>query len=74
MSGFDWPILMRAGLQGLGLKPGDFWQLTPVELKLMLAREPSATPLLRSQLDELLQVYPDHDGRKTEGKLSNECN
>ena len=24
---FDWPGLMRAGMQGLGLKPHEFWAL-----------------------------------------------
>jgi uncharacterized phage protein (TIGR02216 family) len=35
----DWPGLMRAGLHGLGLRPVEFWALTPVELMLMLGRE-----------------------------------
>lgn len=32
----DWPALMRAGVQGLGLQPDAFWRLTPAELQLML--------------------------------------
>ncbi|MCT4684014.1 MAG: phage tail assembly chaperone, partial [Roseicyclus sp.] len=34
--GFDWPALMRVGLQGLGLAPAVFWALTPAELLMML--------------------------------------
>ncbi len=32
MSGFDWPGLMRAGIGALGLRPDQFWRLTPAEL------------------------------------------
>ncbi|MEL6587049.1 MAG: phage tail assembly chaperone, partial [Pseudomonadota bacterium] len=33
---FDWPLLMQAGLRGLGLKPSEFWNLTPAELAFLL--------------------------------------
>lgn len=60
MSGFDWPTLMQAGLQGLGLHPQEFWRLTPVELKTLLGAAPEATSRLgRARLDELLAAYPD---------------
>ncbi|MCP3969409.1 MAG: phage tail assembly chaperone [Rhodobacteraceae bacterium] len=61
MSSFDWSGLMRAGLRGLGLKPGDFWQLTPVELMLMLGRDGGDAPLNRARLTELAQAFPDKD-------------
>jgi NlpC/P60 family putative phage cell wall peptidase/uncharacterized phage protein (TIGR02216 family) len=32
----DWPVLMRAGMRGLGLKPWEFWDLTPAELQILL--------------------------------------
>lgn len=64
MSGpVDWTALMRAGLRGLGLRPGEFWALTPAELRLMLGRETAARPLARDRLNELLRAYPD----RTEG-------
>ena len=57
--GFDWPVLMRAGMQGLGLAPGAFWALTPAELRLMLGHEGGAAPLSRAGLDALVAAYPD---------------
>jgi uncharacterized phage protein (TIGR02216 family) len=56
---FDWPALMRAGLQGLGLTPDAFWRLTPVELLLMLGDAPDAAPLRRAGLEALLARFPD---------------
>ena len=57
MTGFDWPVLMRAGLQGLRLNPEAFWALTPAELRLMLGQ--GATPMNRAGLEALLAAYPD---------------
>ncbi|CUH62992.1 hypothetical protein TG4357_00416 [Thalassovita gelatinovora] len=62
MNRFDWPGLMRAGLQGLRLRPWEFWALTPAELALMLGHGSGAAPLGRARLDELLRIYPDHKG------------
>lgn len=59
MSGLDWPGLMRAGMHGLGLKPCDFWALTPAELALMLGREAGRPPLSRARLAELARKWPD---------------
>jgi uncharacterized phage protein (TIGR02216 family) len=59
MSGIDWPGLMRAGLQGLGLRPDQFWRLTPVELRMMLGADALVPPLTRARLDELAAAYPD---------------
>lgn len=60
-SGLDWPGLMRAGLGDLGLKPWEFWALTPAELALMLGVDPmaSAGGMNRARLDELLARFPD---------------
>lgn len=59
----DWPGLMRAGLHGLGLTPGAFWALTPVELMLMLGRAPSApgsgSGMTRAGLADLMARFPD---------------
>ena len=62
MSGFDWPALMRAGMRGLGLRPAEFWALTPAELLLMLGEGAGSVPLSRARLDELSRAYPDSRG------------
>jgi uncharacterized phage protein (TIGR02216 family) len=63
MSAFDWPGLMRAGMQGLGLRPGEFWRLTPMELMLMLGRDGgSDAPLSRTRLEDLARAFPDTGG------------
>lgn len=62
MKGFDWPLLMRAGLRGLGLRPAEFWALTPAELVVMLGGGDGAAPLSRSRLEELARAFPDNDG------------
>lgn len=59
MSGFDWPALMRAGMQGLRLTPEMFWRLTPVELRLMLGQGGATTSLGRAGLETLLAAWPD---------------
>jgi uncharacterized phage protein (TIGR02216 family) len=61
----DWAGLMRAGLRGLGLRPAEFWALTPVELALMLgARTGGPGPMMRARLDELAARYPDKAGEQ----------
>ena len=59
MTGFDWPALMRAGLQGLGLKPDQFWALTPAELRLMLGEGGAQSPMARKGLEVLMDAFPD---------------
>ena len=59
MSRFDWPALMRAGV-ALGLKPVEFWRLTPAELSMLLGREGGAAPLSRAGLEALAAAFPDH--------------
>jgi uncharacterized phage protein (TIGR02216 family) len=56
---FDWPTLMRAGLRGLGLKPWEFWALTPAELAMLLGEGSGAKPMGRQRLDELMAAFPD---------------
>ena len=58
MSGFDWPGLLRAGVQRLGLRPHEFWALTPAELALMLG-ETGQAPMARARLEELARAFPD---------------
>lgn len=57
--GLDWPGLMRAGMAGLGLRPDEFWRLTPAELALMLGDPADARPMGRAQLDDLRRRWPD---------------
>ncbi|MBE9635711.1 rcc01693 family protein [Salipiger mangrovisoli] len=59
MTGFDWPALLRTGLCGLGLRPEEFWLLTPAELRLMLGEESGARPMGRARLEELIAAFPD---------------
>jgi len=63
----DWPGLMRAGMRGLGLRPHEFWALTPAELELMLGRPGGVAPLVRTRLDELMQAFPDAERDKRDG-------
>ena len=65
---FDWPSLMRAGLQGLGLQPSAFWRLTPAELQMMLGQFRAEVPLSRDRLNALLTAYPDEaEGKRHDG-------
>jgi uncharacterized phage protein (TIGR02216 family) len=68
--GIDWAGLIRAGLTpapaGLGLRPAEFWALTPVELRLMLGRDGGAPPMTRARLAELAAAFPDKR-RETDG-------
>jgi len=61
MSGarFDWPALMQAGMRGLGLRPHEFWALTPAELELMLGERAGIAPLQRGGLEALMADFPD---------------
>lgn len=52
---------MRAGVQGLGLKPEEFWALTPAELQLMMGEAERQGPLLSAGLDALMAAYPDDE-------------
>lgn len=65
--GFDWPQLMRAGMRGLGLKPSEFWALTPAELQFLLGPEAARAPMGRARLDELLTAFPDERGEMRDG-------
>lgn len=67
MSRFDWPSLMRAGIRGLGLRPAEFWALTPAELHLLLGQA-GAGALGRRQLDALMSAYPDNRSEGREGQ------
>ncbi|MEO0859910.1 MAG: rcc01693 family protein [Pseudomonadota bacterium] len=57
---FDWPLLMQAGLRGLGLKPSEFWNLTPAELAFLLGEGGGRMPMDRAGLDALAARFPDN--------------
>lgn len=57
--GLDWPGLMRAGIRGLGLRPDQFWALTPAELALMLGVEAGSPAMTRDRLAQLAERFPD---------------
>lgn len=56
---FDWPVLMAAGMRGLGLRPAEFWALTPAELAFLLGQEGGQLPMDRAGLDALAARFPD---------------
>ena len=59
MSGFDWPGMLRVAIRDLGLKPGEFWALTPAEFWLLLGPDAAEMPMGRGRLDELARAFPD---------------
>ncbi|MFN4099530.1 MAG: rcc01693 family protein [Pararhodobacter sp.] len=66
MTRLDWPGLMRAGMHGLGLRPAEFWALTPAELMIMLGRDDAARGgFTRARLDALIEQFPDKPGPDT---------
>ncbi|MGC1495652.1 MAG: rcc01693 family protein [Sulfitobacter sp.] len=67
--GLDWPALMRAGLQGLRLRPAEFWALTPGELQLMLGASGNDAPLLSDGLAALMAAYPDKEKGTRDGRF-----
>lgn len=67
--GLDWPGLMRAGLRGLGLRPDQFWSLTPAELALMLGIEGTAPGMTRGRLAELAARFPDRTARPDDDNI-----
>lgn len=61
----DWRSLMLFGVGQLGLSPGDFWDLTPVELLLAAGIAPGSSPsMTRNELDALKAQFPDLDRGK----------
>lgn len=61
MSAFAWPVLLKAGLQGLRLTPDQFWKLTPGELRILLGQGGGDASLSRTGLEALLAAYPDEE-------------
>lgn len=55
----DWGALLRAGLGRLGLRPAEFWALTPAELMLMLGTGRTPVPMGRAGFEALAGAWPD---------------
>ncbi|MDA8585739.1 phage tail assembly chaperone [Rhodobacteraceae bacterium] len=66
MNRFDWVALMRSGAE-LGLRPREFWALTPAELAFLLGEGGGATPLSRARLEELAAAFPDREIGECDG-------
>jgi uncharacterized phage protein (TIGR02216 family) len=49
---------MRTGA-AMGLRPVEFWALTPAELMLMTGRTATSSPMDRARLGEMAALYPD---------------
>ena len=56
---FDWPALMHLGMCVLRLTPDQFWQLSPLELQLMLGQANLHKSLTRADLAALEKRFPD---------------
>ncbi len=63
-----WHRLMRLGLVQLGLRPDEFWNLTPAELMLMAGGGHGRDALSRDGLEALAARFPDHPGARAEGR------
>lgn len=63
MNGFDWAALLKAGVQGAGLRPHELWALTPYELSLVLGTDAVQAPLNRARLMEMDALYSAAGGR-----------
>ncbi len=66
--GFDWPALLKLGVQGGGLKPQEFWALTPAEVTLLLGLDAVEKPLNRARLEELDRLYTSNLADTLEGE------
>ena len=68
MNRIAWHRLMRLGLAQLGLRPAEFWDLTPAELMVMAGLGEGAAVLGRSEFEALTARFPDGPRmRSTEG-------
>lgn len=59
MTSFDWPALMRLGINRLRLPPEEFWRLTPIEFLLLIGQQDAASSTTRETLDQLVRAFPD---------------
>lgn len=66
---FDWTELLAAGVHRLGLRPDEFWGLTPAELEMMLGHKAGPRPMGRDRLDALIADFPDETGATCDEQL-----
>lgn len=59
MKRFDWGGLLRIGVTVLGLRPQEFWSLTPAEFRLMLGHDLGRPPLSRNDITALETLFSD---------------
>jgi len=60
MSGFNWAAMMRIGLHQMGLKPDEFWRLTPLEFLIITGLEgQTSAAMTRADLAGLCARFPD---------------
>lgn len=60
MKRIDWGRLLRLGLVEIGLRPAEFWELTPAELMLMSGIDDrGGAGLTRPGLEALMARFPD---------------
>lgn len=59
MSQFDWPAIKRVAIGDMGLKPHEFWALTPAEFLIMSGLSGGPKPMGRAGLSALLARFPD---------------
>ena len=67
MARINWPDLLVAGLHRLGLRPDEFWDLTPGELMLMLGVFQGGQSTTRGGLEALSAAFPDE--KETENDI-----
>ncbi len=59
MTRLDWAGMLRNAVQGAGLRPDEFWALTPAEFLLMLGPQHGVGPMTRDGLEALAARFPD---------------
>ncbi|GLQ17949.1 MULTISPECIES: rcc01693 family protein [Alphaproteobacteria] len=62
MNRFPWAEAAKIGFGLLNLSPQEFWQLTPLELRMIaIAFGQDVQGLDRNSFEQLAQKYPDKD-------------
>ncbi len=60
--GFAWAVMLRLAVRDAGLRPAEFWSLTPAEFGLIIGIDEVQKPLNRARLAELEALYADKMG------------
>ena len=67
MAAFDWQAMMRAGIGQRRIPVADFWNMTPVELLLVVNPErASSKPMGRTGFEIIQAQFPDNRGDSNE--------